>query len=451
MEITTTTNFPLLRALLAEVAEESVANPSVGTENVLRNVLRKKHYWPQLQVKSFFSNRGQMALLHNSYKRTDVKHFQALYDEFRSVVLNLGGAAAGGAGIEILAVSEGLPTQTTLSEYVAAPSDICRKTYEGTQIFVYNADGTWHFSTTGCPTVNSSRYSHPTKSHGQMLDEVLAAAQLTRETFALGLDPTQTYTFLMVHHENCKLIDHSTELGAGFKQLFHIGQRAIGTLEPYATMLSIVNGCQYEVAIKPEEMLAYMASAAAQTTHGFLVKRANGEMLKLQHDAVVEADSQNAGHHNTWQNMLTTYKQNDQKFKVNDYIAKYNIDLTGVPEQPTYIIHTAVCTMRDIVNSTYNATTQYDLASKRYAVMKEIDGPLPPIMRFHLAQLRFIQITSHHYAPLTDRAVYRYLCGLTMKNFRLLLTFLVNSPIMQQVAQKAGQCMYYLHSVLEAK
>jgi len=437
-----------LQQFIAEIAAE-INTCETSPEIALRNLIRKKHYWPQFQVKSFFDVQcnGRVVLLHNTYKRQDVKHFQTLYDEFRSVILDMGDKT----NIKILALTNGIPKQVSIPEYSAMmdPNDSCYLTYEGTLISCYYAYGKWHFSTASCPKVDSSRYSHPTKTHGQMFDEALSKefGFICRDDFTNNLDKTLSYNFILIHYENCKVIDHTDVFDEKFCKIMHVGTHLNG-VNVFDTT-PVLQGIKRPAIVNATTMLGFLATANPLNTHGFLIKRnSTGEMLKLQMDKVVSLEAETSGHPNPWYNMLIIYKQNNPSYKVNDYIAKYNIDITQSPEQPTYVIHTTICTMRDMLFSLYNATTVFDTTLKRYTMNKETDQALPPIIRFHLSQLRFIQITSHNYAVLTDRAVYKYICGLTIKNFRILLRFLVNTAVMQNIPPRAANSMWYLNNIL---
>ena len=45
--------------------------------------------------------------------------------------------------------------------------------YDGTTITCYYYNNKWNYGTTSCPDINTSWYSHPTKTHGKMFDETL--------------------------------------------------------------------------------------------------------------------------------------------------------------------------------------------------------------------------------------------------------------------------------------
>lgn len=460
---TTTTTFPEITKLLGFVENEYIANGNVPYVECLKQVIKRNHYWPQLQMKPFFAHPG-LVLLHNTYKRKDVTHFQALYDECRSVVLDLN--APQGQNV-VVSLANTIPKQMSIDEYTAAalPDDKCESSFEGTMVNVYNARGVWHFSTTSCPTINSSRYAHPTKSHGAMFDEALAKiipdippgvdemdADIGdgcgyRDRFTSTLDPTLAYTFVLVHHENNRLVDHTDELGQDYTKLVHIGTR---DLRSFQSVDVVLPGVIYATMFpSPIAALEWLTARAANNVpvFGIIVKRASGELIKVQPDVVVKKDQQDMGHSNPWHNMLWVYMQNNPEFKVDHYIAKYHPHIFTNQIAPTYVIHTAVCTMQDILFGLYRATTFYSVSTGRYTMNKPADEGLPPILRFHLAQLRFTQITSHTHAPINRRAIYKYLCdNNSIKNFRLLLHFFATCPA--DMTPQAHNCIVYLDNML---
>jgi hypothetical protein len=153
---------------------------------------------------------------------------------------------------------------------------------------------------------------------------------------------------------------------------------------------------------------------------GLIVKRGKG-LIKVMTTASLEAETMDLGNANPWVNMLWVYMQNKPHYKINDYIERY---LPGFEPAiaPTYAIHTVICTMRDILLSLYQATTVYYTDHKRFKMDKQIDSTFPPIIRFHLAQLRHIQVTRHTHAAINGRTVYHYLClHSTLKNVRGLI------------------------------
>jgi hypothetical protein len=435
--------FPNLRAFLDEVKTVSESE-SQTMEEAFAGLLKSKHYWPALQWKKFHDRSG-LILLHNTYKRTDVEGFQGLYDECRSVVLDLNAPA--GENI-VISLANTIPERMEVGDYgrIADPSDICQVSYEGTVISVYAYNGRWYFSTSSCPSVNASRYVHPTKKHGTMLDETLAQlfpttdADAVRDAFTAMLDENHVYFFILVHHENNHMMDYTNEFGANYKKLIHILTRSKLTQEeqslPYApfTEASFSDTIQYSRTFaSPEEAIQWVQQEPSETVvndFGIIVKRADGKLLKVATHAMLHREQEDLGNPNPWMNMLWVYIQNRPHYHVNHYIEKYCPDLEFPTDQfgrtlaPVYMIHTAICTLRDCLYQCYRYTTTYYPEYNRWKMNRTLDGELPKIIRFHLSQLRNIQVTTHKDVYLTPHTIYHYICHhQSMQNLLKLIGF----------------------------
>lgn len=445
------TMFPELSKLLVEVHEAS--KNGMPRDVALQLILKTRHYWPALQWKKFFDHSG-LVLLHNTYKRNDVEAFQALYDECRSVVLDLNAPLENNI---VVSLASAIPERVSDIQYesLMKPTDICEESFEGTVVSVYKHNDVWHFGTSACPTVDSSRYHHPTKTHGDMFDEALAnlfpsitAEQYPakkdlraalRAEFASHLNPEKTYAFLLVHHESGHIVKY-VQLGANYAKLFHISSRDRSTMSPESENIHVTRpfeqlGVQYAQRFEtPEAALAWVRETS--NVFGFIARRENGLIYKVSKSTVIVCEEQNLGNPNPWINMLWVYMQNKPHFKISDYIAQYSPvfsipkDSNGNDMVPVYIIHTVICTMRDILYDCFVRTTKYYTNYERYKMDKEMDAQLSPIVRFHLAQLRHIQTSTHKHAYLTPFAIYHYLCHhQTMKNMRMLIHYFATQNV----------------------
>ena len=82
-------SYPKLSALLHEVHELSKSSANnVNKADILMSVLVKYHHWPYIQVK-YFSSQCSLVMLHNVYKQDIPIQDKELYDECRSVVLDM--------------------------------------------------------------------------------------------------------------------------------------------------------------------------------------------------------------------------------------------------------------------------------------------------------------------------------------------------------------------------
>lgn len=463
---------------LKELLHEVLSTPcDDGTKrsDVLLAVIRKYHFWPALQMKKFFDRSG-LVLLHNTYKRTDVDAFRPLYEECRSVVLDL--SAPEGDNI-VVTLSHSIPERLTTQQYanLMEEGDVCQESYEGTMISVYEHKGRWYFGTSSCPSVDSSKYFHPTKTHGAMLDDALAKlfpeaipeanidepphvtmkerSRALRDAFTAHLDVRKTYSFLLVHHENRHVMNYSDEFNnPEYAVLFHINTRDRASLETDSTSKTFEGiGLKYSKTFDtPKDAIDAMESG--KDMYGIVVKKQDGRFYKVSNTNIVEREECDLGNPNRWHNMLWVYMQNKPHYHIDDYVKQYVPDLaypkdsSGRDLAPTYIIHTVICTMRDILYNHYIATTSYNPTVKRFKMNKQIDSTYSPMIRFHLAQLRHLQVDSHTHGLITPKAVYHYLCHhQTLKNIRNLIQYFAQNSGTQMTYRQA-ECFGVLNQLL---
>jgi|APGre2960657373_1045057.scaffolds.fasta_scaffold03330_3 hypothetical protein len=478
-------SFSHLKKFLIEVSEHATTH-NVDMEEAFHTLLKSKHYWPALQWKKFNDNSG-LILLHNTYKRTDVEEFKDLYDECRSVVLDL--SAPLGDNI-VITLSNSIPERLTDQQYKTKMSedDLVTMSYEGTVISVYEHKGKWYFGTSSCPSVDSSRYFHPTKRHGTMMDEVLDSilpgvskyamdginesddkvkviSMALRNAFTNILDPSEAYFFVLVHHENQHLVDYTSEFGPDYKKLVHIMTKCKETKteihipDPFLawdhfTNSGLIYAKKFDTPTQGVEWIE-----ANPESFGVIVKQNSGKLFKVSHSNLILKEEEDLGNPNVWMNMLWVYMQNKPHYHVNDYIKKFCPDLENPTDQygrslaPVYIIHTVICTMRDYLYQCYRYTTRYYPQYKRWKMNKQLDQELPRIVRFHLSQLRNIQVTTHADEFLTPHTVYHYLCHhQTMGNIRQLIAFFADpSDNTFNVSAKTAECFKLLHKLLQTR
>lgn len=432
--------------LLAEVERVRTTDGSLSGANALLHVIRKHHFWPALQVKKFF-HEPDLVLLHNTYKRVDVTHFKQLYDECRSVVLDM--SAPNGQNI-IVSYADHIPDRMVDAQYAAvmSPDDKCIECYEGTVVTVYNYNNKWYFGTSSCPSVNSSKFHHPNMSHGDMLNDALTRIfpsdsdemddnsssnkNAIREKFTSILDPSKAYAFVLVHHINRHVIDYSPVYGeVEYAKLIHISTRDRVTLT------------QEDITHKPFETIGIMYSRTFENPHdavdllrsspsmyGILVTTQAGHRYNVSRQATVHQEECDLGSPNKWVNMLWVFMQNRPDYHIQNYQDEFGkdiqipVDSKNRPMSPTYLIYTCMCNMRDMLHQLYSATTLYYPSLKRFKMNKVADQQYHSIIRFHLAQLRHVQVQHHHHGFMTKKAIYHYLCfHQTLKNIRILIKF----------------------------
>lgn len=443
----------------------------------LIQVLKKFHLWPAIQVKKF-KDSDNLVLLHNTYKREDTDHFSELYEQCRSVVLDF---ASRDYNHVVVSYSYSIPQRITHDAYVNT-SDVnvnCKyqEAYDGTMITVYNYNNTWYFGTSSCPDVNFSKFPHPTKSHGYMLNEVLMKyfrnsftdeelntcteqqiSQKLRALFTANLNPALAYEFVLIHHENKHIINYTSSLGQGYKELIHVNCKTRDTLtEVDLSTCPMSNiGVKYPVCFQSlEEAYSHVNTT---NSYGLIAKQYtdNGvvKLFKISPNHVDIKEDTDPCNPNVWHNLLMVYMKNRKDFKINDYIKTYNpnlqlpLDDKGRPMDPTYLIHTMISTLKDVLYNLYITTTTYNSRTNRFRMNKELDKQFPPVIRFHLAQLRYRQQAYHTNALIRPKDVYYYLCHCNnVKNIKLLITLFATN-VGYNIAERPALCLTILNGLL---
>jgi hypothetical protein len=470
--------------LIEEVKKESVGLSAPEVSNVLIATIRKYKFWPALQVKKFFKNKN-LVLLHNTYKRIDVSHFQTLYDQCRSVVLDM----AATENHVVVSYTDQVPERVSVGSYKVTKNeqDVCDEAFEGTVVTVYFYQDKWYFGTSACPLVDSSRYFHPTKTHGIMLDEAIAdimgvpppseenefnfgvtTSDDLRKAFTHYLDSSRAYAFILVHHENKHVVDYTERFGEKYAKLVHIVMRDRVTLQDIPVTVDTVSDNLREKFVYPktydspteaiEELVQASTTNEVAKAYGFIVKTHDGRRVKVSSEEISVREEFDLGNPNMWINMLHVYIQNKPHYKIVDYQRDYCPDLIvpnnnrGQPLAPTYIIHTVICSMRDVVFASYTRSTTFNSHTKRFYINRKVDAELSPIMRFHMSQLRNIQVTTHDHSMISPHAIYHYLCHhQPMKNLRLLIKYFATTWITMNPSvfpPRTTECFFHLDTLL---
>ena len=471
--------------LVQQVYDEYTAVQGNETyANCLIKVIKFHRLWPAMQVKKFKTMlpEGSLVLLHNTYQREDIKRFKELYDQCRSVVLDFNNTAGNQV---VVSYSNNIPERISFDEYakIANPNiDRYQEAYDGTMITVYNLDDTWHFGTSSCTDAYASKFNNSNKTHGHMFNEALMAifrphfsddeinstdaemiasiSQRLRNLFTSHLDPSLAYEFVLVHYENPHIIDYTQTFGTGYKQIFHVNSKNRQTLQE----IDLTNqkplahvGLQYPVHYTTLND-AYI-SIASPTSYGFIAKTQNApnaatKLYKISPRNIEFKEDTDPCNPNLWHNILTVYMKNRKDYKINDYIKMYapNMQLpydnNGKPVDPTYLIHTMILTLKDVLYNLYTVTTVYDSKTRRFKMNKELDQQFPPVIRFHLAQLRYRQQHEHPSALLKPKDVYYYLCHCNnVKNIKLLITLLATT-VGYDISERSAVCLNILYSLL---
>jgi|APGre2960657404_1045060.scaffolds.fasta_scaffold00823_7 hypothetical protein len=426
---------------LLEIVQKSIPDNGLDTgagdcidENmkIMISIMKKYRFYPAIKVKKYFDNSG-LVLLYNSYKRGGVEAFQQLFNECRSVVLDIRNLKEANVVVSLAQVTpirisaEAASATVAHGTFEAVTFNVA---YEGTTVYVYEFNGKWYFSTSTSPTINSSRYHDPEKTHGDMLDDALkrmfpanatAEAADVRKSLTDTLDKNKAYGFIIVHHKNTYYTDYSQEFGENYAELIHMHTRSRGgpgnmsvddlTDQPLASI-----GIRYAKSF--ETMDAALEHVHGETpSFGVIATTSDGKLFKITKEAQLLREEFDIGHPNKWHNMLWVYMKNRADFKIKRYIEEFSPDFNdpravtsrGKPLDPTYLIHTVMMTMADILFNLYAETTMYDASTRRYERNVDKDSALPAKIRFHLAILRQYQITYHASSMIYQRVVYHHL------------------------------------------
>lgn len=446
--------------------------------NCLIMVLKKYHLWPNIKVKKF-KNRSDIMLLHNNYKMGEVYEYRELYEQCRSIVLDFTQSFNNNI---VVTYANSIPTRVDTNTYMTniySDQDKCYEAYDGTMITVYNHNGEWHFGTSSCPDANSSKFTHPTKTHGNMFDEILykyygnqlteqelslvpnEVSKILRSKFVASLNPEMSYEFIIVHYENIHIIDYTNVLGENYKELVHVNTKNRNTLveeDIHTTKLQ----AYLEVGINyPKEFtnvtdaLGYINSNPY--SYGLIIKKKidnNVKLYKVSTDIINYREETDPCHPNTWMNILSVYMKNKQDYTIKDYISNYvpnivlPIDNNGRYIDPTYLIHTLISTIKDSLYNYYVSTTTYFPRYGRYKMNKDLDKQFPPIIQYHLAQLRNLQVTTYKEKMITSANVYYYLCQCNdIKNIKTLIQFFASNPI-NEMNPRTSMCFAIMNSLI---
>jgi len=441
--------------------------------DILIKILKKYHLWPAMQVKKFKDSEN-IVLLHNTYKREDVAHFKELYDQCRSIILDFTLSLNNNV---VVSYANNIPDRISIDDYIQQPTDKYQAAYDGTMLTVYNYNNKWYFGTSSCPDVNISRFAHPTKRHGDMLDDVLmhyfnshftenelqecdktTISDKLRHLFTVNLDPSLAYEFVLLHHENVHMIDYTNALGSGYKVMFHINSKNRFTLvEADISNTPLTNiGVMY-----PTYFNTLQEAEAHNTTpfsYGFIVKsimlNGGSRLFKISPPHVDFKEETDPCQPNVWHNILMVYMKNSKDYQINDYIKTYApnlvlpIDNKGRFIDATYLVHTMISTLKDVLYNLYVATTTYNTKTNRFKMNIDLDKQFPPVIRFHLAQLRHKQQKDYPNAFLKSKDVYHYICHCNnVKNIRLLVSYFATS-VGYNIPERSALCLTILNGLL---
>ena len=179
-------------------------------------VLRKKLFEKGVLTKDYVDE-GLMLMYH----KYDAPVTSDLERECRSLVIDR-------STLKIVSYSCETPRVNREGmEYLVAHSTeptIINTCYEGTYLSVFNHNGKWYVSTRRCLNSQDSVFNpaekHDPKSHYEMFEEVLAkAGHANFNEFSSKLNPSNSYYFVLIHHQNKHMIDYTSVFGQDYGRI----------------------------------------------------------------------------------------------------------------------------------------------------------------------------------------------------------------------------------------
>jgi hypothetical protein len=163
--------------------------------------------------------KDNMLIIFNDFVRTPTKN--ELFNKSRSLVLTNQDDK-----YKIVAFTHPVVDYNNLGKLVDFSDKQFVECYEGTLISVYFCNDKWNYSTRKCLDAHDSYWAyngnHSTMSHFDMFAESLASSvnELSVDEFESKLDKTQSYYFVLVHHQNKTFVDYTEKFGADYKKAF---------------------------------------------------------------------------------------------------------------------------------------------------------------------------------------------------------------------------------------
>jgi hypothetical protein len=294
---------------------------TVGTPCTYENLTNyfKSNYYGKIFVKKF---NEELILVSNTFD-SKTNNSSDLYNECRSLVIKLG------TNPRVISYTHDNIDYLKISEHKPEPEDLYEESFEGTLVSVFCYEGTWHFTTSRCTSIDQSYFYDKTKSFGTLFDECLSRMGLaSRDEFVQRLNPLTCYYFVIVHHANKYVVDYTERFGANYTKLVHIFSRE------QSTQQIIESSDQLEGLVYPQKFENYQQGLewimGTNQTEGLVVKRFNEQtrktkLFKIHSDKYWLAKSHNPNYPNRWFGYLDIFKRDDPTFRIADYQAEKGI------------------------------------------------------------------------------------------------------------------------------
>lgn len=178
--------------------------------------LRKKLFEQGILTKDYVDD-GLMLL----YQKFDSPVTNDLERECRSLVIDRSTLKIKSYSCETPRMNE--EGMKYLSNCLTQPQ-IINPCYEGTYLSVFNFNDKWYISTRRCLDSHVSIFNPVQKqtpmSHYEMFDDIVKKAGYQDfNELSQKLDPTNSYYFVLIHHQNKHIIDYTNQFGEGYGRL----------------------------------------------------------------------------------------------------------------------------------------------------------------------------------------------------------------------------------------
>jgi hypothetical protein len=350
----------------------------------------------------------------------------------------------------------------------ASNTDLFVKGYEGTMIYVYNHDDTWHYGTADAANVDRAYTDRPNITYGMLLDDALrpivGGDGDMRAHFAQKLAPDKIYCFKLVHHASARVMDYTPEFGKDYAFIIHIYTRDKETCTiDYTDFIEGYEGLiKYPVLVMHEDVADMTTD---RSVYAVIVRTVANKVIKLCNPAVDRAKNEYTySLNNPWVKFVSVYTKGDAEYKISDYINEYHldsknsftlVDANGARYDPTYIVHEVVRGISEQLYADYRNTTFFRVnwkGKRSYSVDEAKTNALTDLYQYHMTKLRKLQFAkAFDCAPLTPKNIREnYVCKLGLKHFRLLVDAIMftRSANPQLIKERITQCFVFLHDKL---
>jgi len=173
----------------------------------------------------YFKEQGNLLLVFNKFNSTFTS---PLHKECRSLVINI---------LDKKVINYSCPTPLINDDgvgFLMKNNDFSYKLYqcfEGTLLSLFNHENKWYISTRRCLDASTSKWNNDV-SHYDLFMEILRLSNYeTFDQFTKKLDITNTYHFILLHHQNKNYVNYETLFGENYKKIILAYMRNKETLE----------------------------------------------------------------------------------------------------------------------------------------------------------------------------------------------------------------------------